>query len=104
MSVTTGASRCGIFSYTESSSILGSIMIVRTSAGEALNSSDNTIALSATDLARKHFQRFFRITLPLRRRLVQQRQRRQFAFGGTAGEHRDLVLALRALALHDRRR
>ncbi len=34
-SVTTGTSRCGMFSYTESSSIFGSIMMKRTSCGDA---------------------------------------------------------------------
>ena len=50
MSVTTGASRCGIPSYTESSSIFGSIMIMRTSLGLALYKRLSTIALTATDL------------------------------------------------------
>src|SRR4026208_1659506 len=50
MSVTTGASRCGMPSYTESSSIFGSIMISRTCSAEDLYRSDNTIALTAVDL------------------------------------------------------
>ena len=50
MSVTTGASRCGMPSYTDSSSILGSTRIRRTSRGSALYSSDRIIALTATDL------------------------------------------------------
>ena len=50
MSVTTGASRCGMPSYTDSSSIFGSIRISRTSRGSALYSSDRIIALTATDL------------------------------------------------------
>ena len=36
MSVTTGDNRCGIPSYTESSSIFGSIMIMRTCSGRRL--------------------------------------------------------------------
>lgn len=50
MSVTTGANRCGMPSYTESSSIFGSIMIIRTSLGLALYSRLSTIAFTATDL------------------------------------------------------
>ena len=37
-------------SYTESSSIFGSIMIMRTSSGVALNSSDKIMAFTPTDL------------------------------------------------------
>ena len=50
MSVITGVSRCGIPSYTESSSILGSIIIRRTLSGSDLNNKLSNIALSPTDL------------------------------------------------------
>ena len=50
MSVTTGASRWGMPSYTDSSSIFGSIMIIRTSELDALYSRLRIIALMATDL------------------------------------------------------
>ena len=50
MSVTTGASKCGMPSYTESSSIFGSTSISRTSLGVDLYSNDRIIALIATDL------------------------------------------------------
>ncbi len=50
MSVTTGASRCGMPSYTDSSSIFGSIMIRRTCSAVALYSRLRIIALIATDL------------------------------------------------------
>ena len=47
------------------------------------------------DLARQGFERFLGIALGLRLRLVEQRQRRQFAFVRCAGEQRNLRLALR---------
>ncbi len=50
ISVTTGASKCGMPSYIESSNILGSINIIRTCAGEALYTRLRIMALIATDL------------------------------------------------------
>ena len=55
------------------------------------------------DLARQRFQRLLGIPLDLRLRLVEQRQRRQFALARGAGEQRNLRLAFRAVALLDRR-
>ena len=49
-SVTTGSSRCGMPSYTESSSIFGSTMMKRTSSGVLFSSIDMIIVLTPTDL------------------------------------------------------
>ena len=49
ISVITGASKCGISSYTDNSSILGSIKIKRTCSGLALYKILMSIALIATD-------------------------------------------------------
>ncbi len=56
------------------------------------------------DLARKHLEGFLGITRPLRRRFVQQRQRRQLPRCGGADEQRNLRFQFRPLALGYRRR
>ena len=50
MSVTTGVNRCGMPSYTDSSSIFGSTRIRRTCSGVALYRMLSSIALTPTDL------------------------------------------------------
>ncbi len=50
ISVITGVSKCGIPSYTDSSSIFGSMRIKRTSFGSDLNNKLNSMALTPTDL------------------------------------------------------
>ena len=49
-SVTTGVNRCGIPSYTDSSNILGSIIINLHVSGVCLYNNDKIIALMPTDL------------------------------------------------------
>ena len=49
MSVMTGVSKCGMPSYTDSSSILGSTMIRRTSAGPDLNNRLSNMEFTPTD-------------------------------------------------------
>ena len=50
MSVTTSANKCGMPSYTDSSSIFGSIIIMRTSSGEDLYNKLKIMTFTPTDL------------------------------------------------------